>query len=362
MECLLKAVVLTVLCMTSGFSKQVEHPSTIPNAALADSAFAKSEFESGMDFALQGNLQAAVPHFKKIPLDVLPRKDQEVVQCILARSDVHVLKAAERDLDEWTAKVLDAYQTYWSNAMLGTMSADAGEHKLIGTLASLVGDPLDNGASTEMTPIEEKLKTRLSEHGYYALFGVTRPFREFMLWRKETDRTYAIDLPEGSEEVHVTMLDDFVSLGWLGFATCDYYHTGGWARPDRLYCVCSSYDLDSEDFRVSYLAHEGQHFSDYRRFPELEQPELEYRAKLVEIAMSNTTLYGLLKSFSENTSDSRNQPHAYVNRRLLHDLGSSLLNDNPPAGSWWERVSPTAIHDAGARLLKDDTRHLQHER
>src|SRR4029077_9164441 len=66
-------------------------------------------------------------------------------------------------------------------------------------------------------------------------------------------------------------------------------HTDGWATAMTLYAVRSAYDIESESFRVSYLAHEAQHFADYGRFPKLARPEREYRAKLTELAEAQAT-------------------------------------------------------------------------
>jgi hypothetical protein len=190
----------------------------------------------------------------------------------------------------------------------------------------------------------------------HALFGVTAPLREFMLWRAQYEQTYDVDLPEGRQAVHVVMLDGFVSLGWLGYASCDYWHSGGWATPEKLFAVRSAYDLQSESFRISYLAHEGQHFSDYRRFPEFKQPDLEYRAKLVEIAQARSTLFDLLAAFSENGSDDREQPHTWANRQVVTQLAAELLGGTTPTANAWREISATQLNAAARRLLEQDSR------
>jgi hypothetical protein len=146
-----------------------------------------------------------------------------------------------------------------------------------------------------------------------------------------------------------------VSLGWLGYAICDFHHTGGWATPERLFAVRSAYDLDAESFKVSYLAHEGQHFSDYRRFPTLTQPDLEYRAKLVEIAKARSSLYDLLAAFIANGSDSREQPHPWADRQVVNQLAASVLDGAPASAEAFRRVPAERINAAAAALLQQDT-------
>jgi hypothetical protein len=231
-----------------------------------------------------------------------------------------------------------------------------GERELAATLATMVALPGNAGSRPGMDALEPLLTAKLEAQGYHALFGITRPLREFMLWRKQTDETYDIDLPGGREPVHVTMMDDFVSLGWLGYAICDYHHTGGWATPERLFAVRSAYDLDSESFKVSYLAHEGQHFSDYRRFPGLTQPDLEYRAKLVEISKARTSLYDLLAAFDADGADSRETPHPWADRQVIRNLSSKLLKGEPASAEALKRFTVEQLNAAAAELLEQDNR------
>src|SRR5215472_15819422 len=123
-------------------------------------------------------------------------------------------------------------------------------------------------------------------------------------------------------------MSGFVLKGWLGFATCDKEFSGGWAAKDTLYCVRDSYDLDSEHFRVSYLAHEAQHFADYLRFPKLGQPELEYRAKLVELARADDSLYALLEAFTRQSVTNRTSPRAFADLRVVQRLSRALFGDD----------------------------------
>lgn len=297
-------------------------------------------------------MKAALPLFTGLPVEVLPADHAQAVRLLLTRFDGS--SKAPVAMDPLTAKVLLAYQTYWKKVMLGLITPEAGERDLFADLAPLVqeGAALADAGVGALEPI---LQARLLERGCHALFGFTRPFRECMLWTSEQERRYAIELPEGHEDVRVVMLDGFISLGWTGFATGNYYHTGGWSRPDRLYCVAPSYDTASESFKVSYLTHEGQHFSDHRRFPALEGPELEYRAKLAELALADTTQGALLQSFSTNTSESRNLPHSYANGFVLRNLARVLAQHEPLAGAWWETRKPSTIREGAIRLLKEDS-------
>lgn len=335
--------------------KRPVNPAEVAPIARTD---AKTEFATGMKLALNGDMKTALPHFTKINPQGLDAKEQTAVAGVLANFDVRASKNGRSDLDTWTAKVLDAYQIYWSRVMMGGVTAEVGERQLAETLAPLVGVTGESGASIDMDALEPKLEEQIRARGYFSLHGVTSPFREFMLWRTRLDQAYELELPDGREAVSVAMLEDFISLGWTGFATGNYYHTAGWATRERLFCIRMAYDLDSESFRISYLTHEAQHFSDYKRFPNLEGPELEYRAKLVEIAYADTTLRKLLKTFSKSGSDNRKHPHGYANRRLIGDLARAL-NVAVPEDAWWESIPPATIRAEAVRLFNEDSQRLK---
>lgn len=325
------------------------------------SAQAVAEFRRGMGSVMQGDMKTALPLFRALSPGALPERERKALLNLLKRFDGKApqVDAQADGLDAWTAQLLGAYRAYWSRVMLRTVSTEAGEQELSRSLRRLLPEDDPAGTHPDMPALEARLDGKLQALGYHALFGMTLPYREFMLWRAQTNQDYPIDLPGGREDVPVTMLDGFVSLGWMGFASGDRYHSGGWATPDRLYCLRSSYDLDSEGFRVSYIAHEGQHFSDYRRFPGLAQPELEYRAKLVEVSLADTTLKQLLAGFGSDGSDLRDQPHPYAQRRVMKDLAQALLPGASPQGKWWDPVSPASIRAAAKSLLEEDTRRLQ---
>lgn len=255
--------------------------------------------------------------------------------------------------DPVVAGVLTAYREYWLRSLRHEHPLPENETWLLGRLNARVKAAGGKPAAS-LDDLEPVLGSLIEARGYHALLGVTSPLRELMLWKTETEQRYDVSLPEGAESVTVVFMDGFASLGWAGFATCDLQHSGGWTKPDRLYAVRSAYDLTSEDFRVSYLAHEGQHFSDNRRFPGLEQPDLEYRAKLVELAVGKTSVYDLLEAFAGNVGTDPAVPHSFANGRAVKDLGQRLFPGGTGAPAWHD-VSVERINAAAALLLREDT-------
>lgn len=330
-------------------------PQTVMSAEAKSPAAVDSvaEFREAGAFAMQADMKSALVHLRQVNPDALSAEQRAVWSCMRERFAANKIPAVPAEVDAWTADLLTQYRRYWTRVMRGSTSATAGERELATSLAKKVRH---KSTAHDMDALEPLLQAHLEARGYHALFGMTAPLREFMLWHKQTEKTYDIDLPDGREAVHVVMMDDFISFGWLGYATCDYRHSGGWATPDRLYAVRSAYDLDSESFRVSYLAHEGQHFSDYRRFPGLDQPDLEYRAKLVEISRARSSLFDLLAAFGADGSDNRELPHPWANRQVVNTLAAKLLNGVEPSAEAWKRLSVEQINEAAGQLLEQDSK------
>ena len=216
--------------------------------------------------------------------------------------------------DELVDAVVDAFRTYWWHALTDRHGADAHAARLLDRLHAVIGE-----AGETLDGLEPAVRRRLEERHAFALLGETSPLRELMVWRSRETRTYDVVLPEGRHTTRVELLDDFVSLGWSDYATCGRRGTGGWATRDGLFAVVPRYagGLDGETFQVTFLGHESQHFADLVRFGEMEPWVLEYRAKLVELALAVETRGRILRMLGESQGDDAAVPHAYANRRVL---------------------------------------------
>jgi hypothetical protein len=296
---------------------------------------------------LQGDAREASRQFESFPAP-LTAKEKETAQCIHDRFSMAMPAA---DLPPATRAILAAYQEYWRAAMLRSYPVPMLEANLLDMLSTI---PAMAGAKDRgnIEAVSDYVVTAIEAEGLHALTGKTEPFYELMIWKSQETKVYDVALPEGTVHVKVVFLDKFASLGWAGFATCDIAHTGGWAKPDALFAVRSAYDLESETFRVSYLAHEGQHFADYVRFPSLEQPELEYRAKLTEIAASSETTAELLARFAGLGGDNRTVPHAFANRWVTRALQGVPLERVRDAARGKLAESTATLNRLGASTTK----------
>lgn len=227
---------------------------------------------------------------------------------------------APRSDDPVVQAVLQAYHAYWREVLMDGSRAAAAEDALVGALGEILGSTYGS-----MDALEPVLKARLEAAGVHSLHGRTGPLRELMIWESQTEETRRVALPEGDQAVRVVLLDEFLSLGWANHATCGRRGAGGWATPEALYAVVPRYQsLDGEEFRVTFLGHEAQHFADLRLFPGLESWRLEYRAKLVELAQVEDTRERVLRKFTEDQSDDPSHPHGYANRRILAAMTTRL--------------------------------------
>jgi hypothetical protein len=351
---------LTVLLLVGVASAGCREPGGDRAAGDAAPPAASAAADAGMREALSLALQAqgtrALERLRSLDSAELSPRYRPTHACMLGRlsgEDSVPMAVA----DPFIAGVLADYREYWLRALMNESPTRANETRLLAALNARV-ESVGGQVAPDLDALEPTLEALIRGRGHHALLGVTSPLRELMLWKTEAERRYDVGLPEGNQPVQVVFMDDFTSLGWAGFATCDRQHTGGWTRPDRLYAVGSAYDTTSENFRVSYLAHEAQHFADNRRFPRIaRQEELEYRAKLVELAVGRESVYELLDAFAANVSADTNVPHSYANGRVVRDMASRIgLADAEPR---WRDVEPSRINSAATELLLADSDRLK---
>jgi hypothetical protein len=327
----------------------------LPVAALAEN------LSEVYDAALEGDMVKAFAILDSIDAKSLDDKDRAAAACLRRTFGSpppleHVPAACSR--------ILRSYQQYWQQAMLRRVPVKDAERVLLDSLQAVLDlRPEGRRGPCDLDCASESVKTAIRREGLFALTGVTSPYYELMLWKSRSVVPYHIALTERSVTVPVVFLDDFVSLGWAAYATCGRSSTGGWTAGDSLYVVQSSYDTTSEAFRVSYLAHEGRHFADHEAYPKLGQPELEYRAKLTEIALSETTTHDLIVAFSRRTGTDRSVPHHFANYWVSHELAQRIWPSlkGPPAEAEWTKVPARRLRQESRRLLAHNDARLRHQ-
>ncbi|GAA5069432.1 hypothetical protein [Lysobacter panacisoli] len=298
---------------------------------------------------LRGDSSAAVKALAAAPADGFVGKDADYRACMVKRLDAAAPVHATADItDPFARGVLEDYQDYWWRAMAVPAQRAMFEAMLLQSLRKRLGVSAE--AAKDMDAVEPLLQQRLLDRGYHAQLGRTMPLRELMMWRKQETKPWRVELPDGPYTVKVELLDDFVSRGWTSYGRCERGSAGGWATAEALYAVVPSYTegLDSEAFRVVFLGHETQHFADQNAFPGLAPWELEYRAKLVELAQAREVSAKRLGYMVTAQSDDIESPHTYANKRVVADLTARL-------GAAPDTVAVERLQQAARELLLEDT-------
>lgn len=200
-------------------------------------------------------------------------------------------------------------------------------------------------------------KEFLNANGFHGIaMGKTGHLFDLYLWKDEKEVVYDIKLPETEVKVPVVFMKNFVSNGWSHYTTFGDSYSGGWTLPDKLYCVEEAYDLSSENFKISYVAHEGQHFADIKTYPKLKQADLEYRAKLTELALAKTSTMKIIKKFITNAKNDTTNAHAYANYLVIKNLSDAFFNRSyVSAMVEWKKLPIKKINKIGYKLLKEHT-------
>jgi len=303
--------------------------------------------------ALQADAAFAVNILLSVSSSAFAGEDIEWRSCMIDRFGPYAKPAVPAIDDPWIAKLARIYVAYWQRSLTLTGGRTQAEQELRNALSRLLG--FSQSTDLDFDALEKKLAAEAQDHGFHALFGVTSPLREIMVWKKQTVEQRQVQLPERPYSVKVTFMDDFVVRGWGYYATCGRRSTGGWATEEGLFAVVPAYkSLDDETFSVRFLAHETQHFADKHTFGHLESWELEYRAKLTELALAFASQDSTLQRICENRSQGNESAHAYADFRVIDDIGQRFkVTDSDVCRSGGIRGQ--AIREAARAILVSDS-------
>ncbi|MDO9182868.1 MAG: hypothetical protein Q7U04_10695 [Bacteriovorax sp.] len=275
-------------------------------------------------YCLKADLQSAIQSLQK--LNRSGDKELKIFhEKFLARFVNKNEKENIKCEDDFVKSIIRSYRAYYREALLQPkklLNHNAILSKDLKRIMFNEGVKFSTVASFEK--LEKILEREFHKRGFLALFGTVKPFRSLMIWKKESFKIFNVSLPEKKQKVKVIFLEQFLELGWMHYATFGKYYVGGWARKDALYCVKQAYKIDSPTFNIHYLSHEAQHFSDYKSFPKLIQIDLEYRAKLAELALARSPKKFLNKLTSEAKKD-KNMPHSFAAYKILDGLTDATL-------------------------------------
>ena len=311
--------------------------------------------------ALQGNVKQAIVLMDSLPEKALTADIEQMRSNYYRRFVADEEPQAPASSDSGAVGVLRIFQRYWRDALMMRLSEPVLESRLRSGLTSYLHQRYWIAALMPTMLVKAMIDPLymgyLKSRGYYATgLGKTGTIFDMLVWTEQDDRDFAIDLPGGVQNVRVVFMDKFLTLGWEEFATFGRCYPGGWAKTDALYCVKKAYDTGSEDFRVSYLTHEAQHFADYARYPKLLQPDLEYRAKLAELCQTDTLKDRLIKRFIVNALDDSTQAHSFADHCVIRDLSRRLFKTDYVSDlEQWKALKPHALNATARELLLANT-------
>ena len=250
-------------------------------------------------------------------------------------------------------EIAELFQSYWLDALMQEAPLDVLEERLKGRLDDMLIERGFVSALEDEDTLFENLEAFIRGEGYFAQSGRTPPLLDLMIWTSNNTVVESVELTDGTYDIELNYMDEFVSYGWSNYATFGMASTGGWAKKDGLYCICRHYDLDSERFKLSFLKHEARHYADFELYPELQPADLEYRGKLTELVYSEEGNYRLLEQFTKAANRVENAPHPLANWYVVEGLSELLLAGEWPAdASAWESVPKERIRQAARRLLE----------
>lgn len=255
------------------------------------------------------------------------------------------------------------YQTYWRRCLLDNSQINDSLFKQ--TLISFFEKENALLHFTDLQFDEANLeriqKLYVTQKGFFVNdLGRTGFLYELLLWKDVTPTRYKVSLIDDTVQLKVNFIERFISLGWLGYARLGR-GPGGWATDEALFCVSDLYkNRKDESFLVSYLKHEGQHFHDYKTFPNLPGKDLEYRGKIQEFYYSNEQLFKLIHSFIEGGKNDITNAHPFADYCIVRDMSRILFNmDYQTNIEAWKQIGVQRIHDAAKQLYTTNTEMLK---
>jgi len=312
-------------------------------------------------YAIQEDVKNIVESINKFPEDSLTYDQKELKSKYNNRFLTHSEKITFSTKDSLLNKILTTFHNYWYEILMKESSVRSADQKyriiLIKQLTSI-----SNSGNHKIEPdkiqfdFRNALRSLLKENGYFNRLDRTGNIMDLIIWTRQTVKIYDVNLEDTVLKVPVVLIDSALSYGWEGFATFDHFYPGGWTSPDTLFCITKDYDLSSEKFIVSYLTHESQHLFDAKIYKDYPTWVAEYRAKLAELSVADSTLYNLLNGFIKGHKNDSRLPHPYAEYMLIIGLSKELLNEDFETDiNIWKKIPKTDINTVSRRLLKENS-------
>lgn len=322
------------------------------------------DFRKIYSYALQEDVGKILSVLDTIPDETLTEEQRKLKEKYFHRFKYQDEEVDYNTNDPMLKSLLKLYHSYWRKVLLDNSNVKQYDEQLKDSVVAFLNahnyGPDSLSQQNIANNFGQHLKRFLKQQKYYSATGKTGGIFDLFLWPKEDTTAYLVKLPETKVKTTIIFIDSTVTMGWEENATFGKYYPGGWATKDFLYNVRKAYDTTSENFKISYLKHEAQHFADYKVYPLLTGADLEYRAKLTELVFARETLYNVIQNFIRNANKEGRNPHAFANYAVIRDLSRKILKQDYVSDiEEWEKVSPAKISKTSKLLLQQHSKALK---
>jgi hypothetical protein len=314
-------------------------------------------------FCLDGNIPAVLKEFNNYDKNKLSVSDK----LFIAKFETRFSKNEDNSnfLNDHSSKIdslLILFHSYWRMSLLEpSKNFDSIFANNLNIFLSKImldkNNPVITGDS-----LDYQFNKYIKSQKLFATDGIgkTGKIYDLLVWKTQKDTMYNFKIGNEKISANVIFMTDFITLGWEEYTTLGTYYPGGWTTDKALYCVESAYDLNSESFLISYLAHEGRHFKDYILFPKLENAaDLEYRAKLTELSLAKNTLFELIEFFINNANIDSENGHQVANFCVIRDISNGIFKTSFEKDiSKWKLLKPEQINKVANKVLEKNTKEL----
>jgi hypothetical protein len=256
---------------------------------------------------------------------------------------------------------LTVFHNYWIEVLMKESTINSADNKYRILLTNqLISNSNGRDQEAIRSDFRNAMSNLLRNKGYFTRIDRTGNIMDFIIWTTQTVKTYDVKIQDTVLKVPVVLIDSVLSYGWEGFATFDHFYPGGWSAHDSLFCITKDYDFNSEKFLVSYLTHETQHLYDSKTYSGYPRWMAEYRAKLAELSVSDSTTYNLLGGFIKGNKKDHKLTHPYAEYMVIKGLSKDIFNtDFVTDLNEWKKIPATKINATAKQLLKENSRTLK---
>lgn len=316
-------------------------------------------------YGIQEDVSKIVNALHSMPDDSLSADQREIKEKYISRFQTKTEIVDYGTSDSLIINVLTIFHNYWNDVLMKRKSLRESEEengkRLVNYFQSTY---LKNGNVAEkeikFENIASYLSNFFSEKGYYSRIDRTGNILDLIIWTKQSEEIYHINLSDTTVNVPVVFIDSTITLGWEGYATFDHFYPGGWTGADTLYCIKKDYNINSEKFKVCYLTHETQHLLDFRMYSGISGWLAEYRAKLAELSVAEKTVYDLTDAFIKGNKNDSRLTHPYAEYKVIGNLSMEIFNEKFVTDSLrWKEISYLEINNASKKLLKQNSTELR---